>query len=776
MKEQSGKEVAKKMNTLGVTMFSVDHKIYKKKEKNSEEEFKISSVVEFPNASFVEDINSENYTEYIRSDWNGMAMKMGLNHMGEVILGIDVDVVPSVKYAEELKKMFKKEYGIDPYCRTKSGGYHYLLKVSDEYFNNQGEETKPFSSDDGNLFKFHDKEYRIDIKCNNQILYTAPTKISYHGKVYKYELLADLDTYEIPENIDFELDLLMQIKEHKNAEKKHEKKREVAYINNKYDRINFIFENISVERSENYHSWVNGGLILRNEIDEMFTKKQGKSVWKMFSWRSTKHDEPEENLSKLWNGFKTPKNNKKPVTLNTALFWLKTDNPEKYQEYWDKYNGLKLGPHFDENYLEYLNTEEEKLYYFSYYHVMVLNPLHYIEVEYNVDDGTPRVYKLDLIKSLPELSERYDEHRVYTSDGHDYDIVKYWKRSLNKRKYMKIVFKPGKICDSRFLNSARPFEITFTKLEPLSKEELKSYGLIDVLISKMCRDDIKSKNYLLNWLAHLIQKPWEKPGVAILMMSESEGTGKNTFWQDLIGEMILGENLYYYASRIDDVTGRFNSNRAFKLLTICDELNKSAFDNKDYMKTLLTSKRLNFEKKNVDSISLEDHSRFVFLTNNVHPLLLSDTDRRHACYENSLDLVGNREFFNEIYDKVIENPKILRHFYEKLLTRDISKFELRDIPETKFKREIIMMSGSPFLCSLEHNYEEFADKFVSSRELLERAKQYGRDNGINVRNMKMNKMSREYNKLNKIMKDQTTGKVRGFRFENLKVLKKYFDC
>jgi len=42
--------------------------------------------------------------------------------------------------------------------------------------------------------------------------------------------------------------------------------------------------------------------------------------------------------------------------------------------------------------------------------------------------------------------------------------------------------------------------------------------------------------------------------------------------------------------------------------------------------------------------------------------------------------------------------------------------------------------------------------------------------------MKMNKMSREYNKLNKIMKDQTTGKVRGFRFENLKVLGKYFDC
>ena len=40
MKEQSGKEVAKKMNTLGVTMFSVDHKIYKKKEKNSEEEFR----------------------------------------------------------------------------------------------------------------------------------------------------------------------------------------------------------------------------------------------------------------------------------------------------------------------------------------------------------------------------------------------------------------------------------------------------------------------------------------------------------------------------------------------------------------------------------------------------------------------------------------------------------------------------------------------------------------------------------------------------------------
>lgn len=168
------------------------------------------------------------------------------------------------------------------------------------------------------------------------------------------------------------------------------------------------------------------------------------------------------------------------------------------------------------------------------------------------------------------------------------------------------------------------------------------------------------------------------------------------------------------------------------------------------------------------------------MTNNklkgkVHPVLLDSFDRRYCCIENSLDLVGNRDFFNTFYKNIINNKKIIRHFYEELNTRDLSEFELRNIPRTKLKNEIIKMSRSPYMSALEENYEDYAGRFVSSNELLERVKQYGRQNNIGVGYMNSTKMGREYTKLTDIMKQSKIDDTRGYKFESLKILRKYFD-
>ncbi|MFW8303966.1 primase-helicase family protein, partial [Klebsiella pneumoniae] len=68
-------------------------------------------------------------------------------------------------------------------------------------------------------------------------------------------------------------------------------------------------------------------------------------------------------------------------------------------------------------------------------------------------------------------------------------------------------------------------------------------------------------DYLLQWMAHLIQRPEEKPSVAVVMKSV-EGTGKNTLVRPLL--QILGP----YAAQINGIrhlTGRFNSTLANKL-------------------------------------------------------------------------------------------------------------------------------------------------------------------------------------------------------------------
>ena len=68
---------------------------------------------------------------------------------------------------------------------------------------------------------------------------------------------------------------------------------------------------------------------------------------------------------------------------------------------------------------------------------------------------------------------------------------------------------------------------------PLLQEHLIS-GKDLLLNLELLEDVIYSDNdswskYLWSWLAHIIQKPYEKPGVAIVLRSDRQGVGKSVF-------------------------------------------------------------------------------------------------------------------------------------------------------------------------------------------------------------------------------------------------------
>lgn len=42
----------------------------------------------------------------------------------------------------------------------------------------------------------------------------------------------------------------------------------------------------------------------------------------------------------------------------------------------------------------------------------------------------------------------------------------------------------------------------------------------------ICDGSDETRDYMLNYLAHIVQKPYELPGVTIILQSEEQGTGK----------------------------------------------------------------------------------------------------------------------------------------------------------------------------------------------------------------------------------------------------------
>ena len=111
--------------------------------------------------------------------------------------------------------------------------------------------------------------------------------------------------------------------------------------------------------------------------------------------------------------------------------------------------------------------------------------------------------------------------------------------------------------------------------------------------------DSASYEYILNYLAHLIQKPGELPLVALLFRSEKEGVDKNLFFEMFIGNMLLGSKYMLQTADIDKILGRFSMIND-KLLVILDEAKgKDTFLNNEKIKNFITSPHIAWEKKGI---------------------------------------------------------------------------------------------------------------------------------------------------------------------------------
>lgn len=62
--------------------------------------------------------------------------------------------------------------------------------------------------------------------------------------------------------------------------------------------------------------------------------------------------------------------------------------------------------------------------------------------------------------------------------------------------------------------------------------------------------------YILNWMAYLLQHPARKCGTALVFKSK-QGAGKNIWWE-WFGNQVLGRYLFYLASNMELVVGKFS--------------------------------------------------------------------------------------------------------------------------------------------------------------------------------------------------------------------------
>jgi phage/plasmid-associated DNA primase len=187
-------------------------------------------------------------------------------------------------------------------------------------------------------------------------------------------------------------------------------------------------------------------------------------------------------------------------------------------------------------------------------------------------------------------------------------------------------------------------------IEPAAKKDDNAWDRYRWHVENIiANDNPELIQYIWAFLAHLFQRPGQKPGVA-LVLKGPRGAGKGCFVDPL--SRILG---YHYA-RVDNqahVTGRFNAHLENKIVVFVDEAfwsgDKSA---EGALKGMITEPTLIMERKGVDGFKITDHRRLIIASNEEWVVQAGRDERRFCVINVSNKKKQNHDYFRQIFKQM----------------------------------------------------------------------------------------------------------------------------
>ncbi len=200
----------------------------------------------------------------------------------------------------------------------------------------------------------------------------------------------------------------------------------------------------------------------------------------------------------------------------------------------------------------------------------------------------------------------------------------------------------------------------------------------DFLLHVICDGNTSLYDYLLKFLAHMQQRPEEKPGVMLVMLS-GQGTGKGTLFK-LVRAFWPRTTLR--VSDVDHVIGTFNAPLERAYAVCLDEAIFSG-DRKalDRLKSLITEPHITIEAKYQPRRAIESFHRFFAASNHDHFARVEVDDRRFVFFRVSASRQGDHAYFDTVHG-AIEDPNVIAAMAYDLLSIDLSGFNVRQRPRT----------------------------------------------------------------------------------------------
>lgn len=318
-------------------------------------------------------------------------------------------------------------------------------------------------------------------------------------------------------------------------------------------------------------------------------------------------------------------------------------------------------------------------------------------VEDSVDSNYKIHTKADLIIRFEDF---YPSEKFCLFTKSPVSFIKTWLLDNEKRKYRIMDFIPDVTkCPEDVYNTFKGFEIAnFSECydKQITEEDNKLLQIILDHIKFLCDDGGEEANnmyeYVLNWMAHLFQKPTEK-ATTCLIFKGYEGCGKGILF-NMIRNMLGKQYGFTTASPMTDIFGSFNSSSADKMLINIDEIDiKEAKGIYEALKKYITDDTVNFKQKFIDSREVANLSRVLITTNNDYNLMISNSNRRFVLIE----CIHKKKPTIDTIDTLLNNKVGQMLFYRFLMKRNISNLNLENFPKSNLYKKALEKSAKPIV-------------------------------------------------------------------------------
>jgi hypothetical protein len=279
--------------------------------------------------------------------------------------------------------------------------------------------------------------------------------------------------------------------------------------------------------------------------------------------------------------------------------------------------------------------------------------------------------RVPVYSTIPDFCAFHAKHKKIVVNGAEKKQIglgRWWIQHSGRQQYDGVIYAPGRKTPGK-LNLWTGFGC-----EPkLGECDLYLTHLRD----NVCGGDETLFEYLMNWMAHGVQKPGEASGVAVVLRGK-EGVGKGVMAKHYGG--LFGSH-FRHIVHAKHLIGHFNAHLQHCSCLFADE----AFfagdrSHESILKALITEETFLIEPKGVDPFPVLNCVHLIMSSNSDWVIPAGADARRYFVLNVADTEKQNSDYFAAITKQMDEGGR--GALLDLLLKQDLAHFNIRNVPQT----------------------------------------------------------------------------------------------